>query len=108
MDKYDKAIALLTKRVGAGEVDAIHKAWIAPFENRAGCLFAFTGRDPRDRTCGCLTQVSKGMADAATPELTRAIFTDGRIPMYPDEITLADLPVFAEWQRRLDRELGRS
>ena len=40
-----------------------------------------------------------------TPELTKAIRKDPRIPKLPKNITVADLPVFAEWQRRLDKEI---
>jgi hypothetical protein len=39
--------------------------------------------------------------------LTKAIRADARIPEGPQWITVNDLPVFAEWQRRLDKELKR-
>ena len=58
--------------------------------------------------CGCLTQVKDRKYPAATPELTKAIQADDRIPTLPENITLDMLPVFAEWQRRLDKELGRT
>lgn len=109
MDRYDKAIANLTERVNAGEADAIQDAWGFPGTDPAGCLFESTGRNPRDSedVCGCLTQVRRGDYDGPTPELTALIRADARIPCGSKQITLADLPVFAEWQRKLDTELGR-
>lgn len=106
-DQYDRAIAILTKRVSAGDKDPILMAWGNPWTNAAGCLFAFAGRYPLGPGCGCLTQVRARHALAATPELTAAIRADRRLPRDPGKITLEHLPVFAEWQRKLDAELGR-
>jgi hypothetical protein len=39
--------------------------------------------------------------------LSAAIFSDELIPISSHDITVADLPVFAEWQRKIDAELGR-
>lgn len=38
-------------------------------------------------------------------ELTHAIRSDDRIPENAREITLEHLPVFKEWQERLDKEI---
>lgn len=35
--------------------------------------------------------------------LTHEIQNDQRIPSNPEKITVADLPVFAEWQRKFDQ-----
>lgn len=91
-DKYDKAIAYLKKHPRA-----IKHAWTNTDRHKAGCLFGFTG----DWTTGCLTQVKYNKYDAPTPALTQAIRADDRIPRVAD-ITVKSLPVFAEWQRKLD------
>lgn len=107
MDKYDAAIAYLT-----AYPSEIARAWAMVSTHPAGCLFAFCGRtgsaDDKDeegrRFCGCLTQVRNG-DHAYTPALTAAIRADARIPGNDQQITIESLPVFAEWQRRLDREI---
>jgi len=96
-DKYDEAIAYLTARP-----DRIYYAWDHPYEPM-GALFRYAGEG-----CGCLTQIrSDPEMRAATPELTAAIRADKRIPLSPKDITVELLPIFAEWQRRIDKELGR-
>lgn len=112
-DKYDKAIAYLTEHP-----EEIFNAWSIngtaddPREHPAHCLFQRTdGNDYDDDShCGCLTEV-KAMCDkrprAPTYALTIAIRNDTRIPTDVEQITVADLPVFAEWQRRIDKELNR-
>lgn len=121
MDKYDDAVAHLTARPGQ-----IEDAWNHPYEHEAGCLFGYCCRsdewDPNIVakalgtdgfvTCGCLTQVRRSKTRSApyvagTADLTREIQDDDRIPDAPSHISVEDLPVFAEWQRRLDKELGR-
>ena len=93
-DKYDAAIEYLTEHP-----DEILPAWNTPYEHRAGCLFVYTAPG-----CGCLTQIRYGKP-APTPELAREIGSDKRIPHLGRDITLLHLPVFAEWNRRLDREI---
>jgi hypothetical protein len=103
MDKYDKAVQYLTKHPGE-----ILMAWQRPRVERGGCLFQFAGdTDKYGEQCGCLTQVKDRISRAQTPALTKAIRADVRIPKGPQWITAKDLPVFAEWQRRLDKELKR-
>lgn len=101
MDKYDKAIAYLTDHP-----DEIEKAWFDKDWNGEvhphHCLFNRTHPD-----CGCLTQIRAGFSWGPNKKLTAEIESDERIPKGVEKITVADLPVFAEWQRRLDKELNR-
>lgn len=102
-DKYDKAITYLTKHP-----EAIYTAWIYPYSTPGGCLFTLCASTETGRiTCGCLTQIRGDGMLAETQSLTEAIQSDRRIPRKPDLITVEHLPVFAEWQRRLDKELKR-
>lgn len=100
-DKYDEAVAYLTARP-----DEIYDSWLC-----AESLFQFVepidGND--EKVCGCLTEI-RGSYDicAWTDELTAAIRADERLPRNAEDITPAHLPVFAEWQRRIDKELGRT
>ncbi len=100
-DKYDEAVAYLTKHPRK-----IFDAWDLPDETPHGCLF-MPVRGDYSFCCGCLTEVASGLRRACTNELTEAIRADVRIPTNPREITPDDLPVFAEWQRRIDLELNR-
>jgi len=109
MDKYDEAIEFLK-----AHPSEIHEAWSEIEDDPphpAHCLFQAATKDGRVDSIasfGCLTQIrGMGSWDAATPELTEAIRADDRIPGNPLSISVDHLPVFAEWQRRIDRELGR-
>ena len=119
-DKYDRAIEVLLE-ASDFKVEA-EEAWNAPLTHEAGCLFQFASKSGRfeeptvtqcdscgnELMCGCLTLIRETVCDVAdTPELTEAIRADERIPTSPRDITPEDLPVFAEWQRRLDKELER-
>lgn len=116
-DKYDEAIEYLNKHP-----EEIEHAWMEcgwkgePLRDHpAHCLFAVankTGKLPNfqgNGTCGCLTQIrfSKGHV-AETKSLTAAIKADLSIPEVIKDVTIHHLPIFAKWQRRLDRELGRT
>ncbi len=110
VDKYDKEVAYLT-----GNPGKIPDAWSSPDINRGGLLFQWCtlsgGEEEHPdsfETCGCLTQVRGGGYSAWTDKLTEQIQNDVRIPLSESGITVDDLPVFAEWQRRLDKELGRN
>lgn len=110
-DAYDKAVEYLTEHP-----EWIESSWGSPTTTRAGILFRFAGPatdrfrpyDYRGEECGCITEVKCGYRRAATPGLTLAIRDDDRIPCEFGDIQPADLPVFAEWQRRIDAELGRT
>lgn len=113
MDKYDAAIAYLTEHP-----DRILDAWRSPITVKGGCLFQLaskTAEYPKDSVefIGCLTQIRHNGPDRIIavvedrPDLTKAIAEDIRIPKNQNTIKVSDLHVFAEWQRRLDVELGR-
>ncbi len=119
MDKYDEAVLHLTAREQA-EPGSIRRAWLHFRTDHDGCLFAMATKSgdnvaPDDGArFGCLTMIRFGRTttstyanQAATPELTAAIRADERIPADSISIKITDLPTFAEWQRRLDKELGR-
>lgn len=115
-DKYDKAIEYLT-----ANPREIFNAWGCPNTHVAGCLFMPAGpttgflKDdvwPMRKDgllCGCLTTIRQNGGHfprlAWTDELTQEILQDTRIPDDCTLITVSDLPVFAEWQRRLDKEI---
>ena len=125
-DKYDDAIAYLTENP-----EDIHDAWSDPeeWEGRGGELFGFVGPDWKDNsntvayrgevsgTCGCLQQIraayksekcgmyaldDTNMTLSHWPDLWERIARDRRLPADSSDIGLEDLPVFAEWQRKLD------
>ena len=110
-DKYDEAVEYLTARP-----EEILETWTYPSSKQAGCLFGFATPDPfvrafnkeqAGRLCGCLTEIKGRGQDAWTDELTAAIRGDERIPSHGAYITVEHLPIFAEWQRRIDKELNR-
>ena len=104
-DYYDRAVAYLTQRP-----EEIIGAWQMPSAHPAGGLFAFVepGGGRAHTECGCLTQIRDLDEVACTEELTQAIRADERIPVSARRIGACDLPVFAEWQRRIDRALNRT
>ncbi len=113
-DKYDRAIDILEN---GGN---IYDAW-NDFEDPAHCLFqhvtpsgyiglpSFGLTDDRWGVpdCGCITQVRAGERSAYTEKLQDEIRKDARIPISGESIELEHLPVFAEWQRKIDVELNR-
>lgn len=103
-DRYDVAVEYLTKHP-----EDIQACWTWPWSDHpGGCLFLLCSKDQnRANGCGCLTQVRAGTLDAERYHHTLAIRADERLPANPNDIRVEDLPVFAEWQRKLDRELGR-
>ena len=126
-DKYDLAIDYLTRNPGM-----IQNAWGDPkeYEGRGGELFGFVGPDWTSNdnkvrydgeigTCGCLQQIRaakvnsnyENMAEALEhdqmtgsywPRLWDKIANDRNLPYDEDDITVEDLPVFANWQREID------
>lgn len=111
-DKYDEAIEYLATHPGE-----IRAAWREASteegeqEHPAHCLFqgaTKNGHIDLDAGCGCLTQIRCGFLKAETPELTEAIKSDMRIPASVLSVKVNHLPIFAEWQRRIDKELNRS
>lgn len=106
MDKYDLSIQYLTERPGQ-----ILDNWKSPFDTNGGCLFQFVSTDGHcNSKYGCITMIrGKHYQYRNTPikELTEQIVSDTRIPVCPENISVDHLPVFAEWQRRIDKILGR-
>jgi hypothetical protein len=111
-DKYDVAVEYLTEHP-----EEIEYAWHYLGKHPGAPLFVFVTPNGRllqdDGTlllkCGCLTTIRAFQHEEAyTPELTAAIRADERIPSDGKNATVADLPVFAEWQRRIDKELNRA
>lgn len=107
MDKYDEAVAYLT-----ANPDKIYGAWIGPNRNPGGRLFYYVmpnvqGTPWRNdgKACGCLSMICGNDYHAWTDELTEEIRGDDRIPKTGSDVRVEHLPVFAEWQRRLDLEL---
>lgn len=99
-DRYDDEVNRLTNNPRL-----IRESW-----DYAEPLFQHVQHVARPRAnfvCGCLTQVASKIFEAATPELTEAIQKDERIPKSVEFITVEHLPLFAEWQRRIDKELKR-
>ncbi len=119
-DKYDDAIDWLVEHADdpspeEGVRNVVDFAWNYPGTDH-GCLFVTCLDDcSRVTCCGCLTQVhhnstlfGKGIPSAIVAE----ICADDRIPNHIREIynlrgeeLRTALAPFAEWQRRLDREI---
>jgi hypothetical protein len=98
-DKYDLAIDILTQNPSR-----IHDVWSDPEQSDGGCLFMWG-----NRSSGCLTQIRKDpdIFGGTLPQAAE-IAKDERIPQNGYDIRVEHLPVFAEWQRRLDAELGEN
>jgi len=115
-DKYAKAIKYLT-----AHPDELYVAWcVADDRHPAGCLFQWAWRGDTNmggvaNVCGCITHIRNphlnrivfAYSETLRDRLTKEIREDERIPTRGDLIKISDLPVFAEWQRRLDKELLR-
>ena len=100
MDKYDEHIAYLLTLT----TEDVRKEW----DNWKG-IFRNTGKTP-DTLTGCLTTVRRNegsMSEAQTPELTARIRADERIPKSVYDILPEHYPIFADWHRKIDAELGR-
>lgn len=106
-DIYDQEIATLTKYP-----ERIYDHW-----NGTSPLFSKAGRpgvyqDKNNLSIGCLTQIkitkdSSYIYVSEVPSFTEEIYADDRIPGDAKKISLEMLPVFADYQRRLDAELNR-
>lgn len=89
-DKYDEAIEHLTLHPSQ-----IPSAWIDPSHHFAGCLFTFVGS-------ACLTMIRNRPDKWTGVPWHDEIVADERIPSNSSAITVEDLPVFAEWQRKIN------
>jgi hypothetical protein len=107
-DKYDAAVEYLT-----AHPDEIFHAWQKPGHPHHNLFAPVTPSGmyecrTDDKTCGCLTMIRFCNSYVAhTDRLTRFIRDDNRIPQGGSEVTVDHLPIFAGWQRRIDKELGR-
>lgn len=115
-DKYDRAIEILLTAEDFKK--AVSKAWFQPNHQPSGCLFQFVQPNENWRKkqqypdlIGCLTTIRGGLSisgfylRACTDELDQAIRADERIPTTWNDVTPENLSVFAEWQRKIDREV---
>lgn len=92
---YDAQIKRLTENP-----ENIYGEWVG-----GTGLFAYCGDKSLNPRIGCLTMIRDGsLRVAATPELTEAIRADKRIPADATKIRPEHLPVFKEWQERIDAE----
>lgn len=123
MDVYDEAITILTAVAGDYyEPVVLESAWGRPERTEGGCLFDYTGWDPdlgevgripgeSGGPCGCLTQVRAGYAFGPAmlghQDMLERLRADERVPNRPEDLTLESLTALAEWQREVDRVLGR-
>jgi hypothetical protein len=106
MDKYDKQIKFLT-----ANPERITRQW----ESGIG-LFQFIDRSCDDNesniNSGCLTMIRSNMSCVAiinrnvNNEITEQIRNDERIPINSNDIKVEHLPIFAEWQRKVDQLEG--
>lgn len=109
-DKYDLAMDYLR-----AHPEEIKDAWSWPF-HPARCLFEYVTPHPSSfgtirpdwEPCGCLTMIRMNLHWLAwTDELTAEIQADLSIPNDVKDITTHHLPIFAKWQRIIDRRLNR-
>lgn len=96
---YDEQI----ERLKSSPPEEIREEW-ADSEG----LFQYATRSGNEEAFGgCLTQIRRDSYRCVPgrPDLTEAIRADERIPRDSFDIRVEHLPVFREWQERLDREL---
>lgn len=99
MDIYDKEVERLTNNP-----QDIWKDW-----NYTGSIL-FSNAAPKgvvfnkktNEYYGCITQVKARIYPAYTRNLTDEIREDKRVPSDGKYITVEDLPVFAEYRRKID------
>lgn len=109
VDAYDRAIQSLINVPDDEFTKVVNRVWMNYDDTPEGVLFggATPSRSVGTGEGACLTMIRNNY-EAYTPELTLAIRNDERIPNDVDDITKENLYVFAEWQRRLDKELNRT
>lgn len=112
VDKYDAEIADLLALEHKEFLRIVHLRWKAGvglfrMATANGMLTAADG-------CGCLTLIradhdlsAMDMDGNPLHAITAEIRADERIPKSPFKITKESLPAFAEWQRRLDKEIRK-
>lgn len=115
-DVYDREVKYLARHP-----EKLWRHWSnsTPLFQYANPDNASLWRRPDGKFVGCLTQIRQNDGVAWTPSLTNEIRRDKRLPTaigdgFDDKFILMSyrdrvlaLEPFAEWQRRLDKELGR-
>lgn len=105
MDKYDEEIEFLTKRP---HFIVDHWANARPLFRIIGNTSVNSGCPTMIRKCGMATILHSGNKLSAfikgklNEEITKGIMMDERLPGDPYGIEVKHLPVFAEWQRKVD------
>jgi hypothetical protein len=122
LDIYDRAIKAITKLPKKEQAVEIHKQWTsgsALFKFVGGTVEFIEGTNGETLQSGCLTMI-RNCEDGSYYQyvaiinekfdkaLTKEIKEDERIPKRSELITVEDLPVFAEWQRRIDTLITES
>jgi len=114
MDIYEKAITYLTNHP-----TRIPEVWDDPKSHFSGVLFqavtpsGYSEENLEGLFCGDICEIHSFMAHGWTEVLEEAIAQDHRIPKlfannnFVPKITVDMLPVFAEWQRKIDAILMR-
>ncbi len=103
-DKLQAAVNYLTEHP-----EEIEDAWSKTYSSESGCLFRYAhpntnaevSATANGEKCGCLLMIKSGKYLAYTPTLTEQIMKDDRLPIGPNNITVAHLPIFQEWMLRL-------
>jgi hypothetical protein len=115
MDIYSKAIEYFKENP-----NQILEVWDDPKSHFSGVLFQAVTPDgscqPNNEGdyCGDICEIHSIEASAWTRELEQEILDDFRIPKiyashgYRPKITVDMLEIFAEWQRKIDKVLGRN
>lgn len=116
-DKYDREIQRLNDQIKKPDPGKDPKRWAIHVVGLSWCkaepLFAVATKSGYrdtgdDHECGCLTEIRQSSYGVqGRPDLAARIKADLRLPKSVDRIRPKHLPIFAEWQRILDRELGR-
>lgn len=101
-DAYDEAVEFLIEND-----QLIYNSWNHPYSTLGGILFIYAAPKKNIIACGCLTQIKKGHMGCSDNEITKQIQADNRLPDNVTAIKREHLPVFAEWQRRLDKHWNR-
>lgn len=115
MDVYSKALKYFKENPSR-----IPEVWDDPKSHWSGVLFqsvtpdGYGQQNENGLFCGDLCEIRSLMASAWTLELQEEIMNDHRIPKlyasngYLPKLTIEILEVFAEWQRKIDIEIGRN
>lgn len=96
-DCYDEQIERLMGLEGEEFERAVNREWINSYR-----LFAYLGS--KDGFCGCPTMVKQGVWVAFEDNDFTNWVRSHDIPNYVGDIQKHHLPIFAEIQRRADRE----